>query len=110
MSVFGLKREKDRLRHTMFNNNFSGIPPHKVHWPNWLGDRLLGVIPCVPVPENSSSIISMDVNMVTRDSKSGMVVLEENWICIIRISPVGQIVRKTPDPSPFDRNIVKNRI
>jgi hypothetical protein len=96
--------------HTVLNDNLRSIPPHKIHGTNWLGDILLRVIPIIPIPVHPAGIKAIDMNMVSRDSQSSMMILKEDRVRIIAIPPISQVRRKRPDTAPLNVHVVQHGI
>lgn len=76
---------------TVFYCNIADVPEYKRHRTAWQGGCLFSVIPGIAIPEDASRPIAVNVNAISRDDKTGMVILKSYWIRIV--APVVQVVR-----------------
>lgn len=74
----------------MLHVDVAGVPENEGHWSSWLSDRLLDIIPGISIAIDATSSVSIDVDTLSADDESSMVILECNWVRIV--SPIVQIV------------------
>ncbi len=64
----------------MLDTDIADIPEDKRHWPSWLGDFLLHVVPGIPVSVYSTGSVAIDMDTLSSNHEACMVVLESNWV------------------------------
>jgi len=63
--------------------DLANVPEDERHWTARPSSCLFSVVPNVTVSVNPSGAIAIDSDVVTRYDKTGLVILEEDGVCIL---------------------------
>jgi len=74
----------------MLNKHIANVPKDERHWSSWLRICFLCIIPRIPISINATSAVTIDVNPLSSDDETSVVVLESNRIGVV--APVVEIV------------------
>jgi len=78
------------MKLTVLNSDIADVPENKWHWPPWLSDLLLCIVPCIPITQDSSTSISINTDSVTCDDEASVMVLKDYRIGAV--APIAEII------------------